>query len=60
MRAREYKILTDAVELGVDRGWMRAHKYADDPDEHAIKSAIYETVMGEICESFEFDDPVIE
>jgi hypothetical protein len=47
--------LTRAVEDGVAYGWMRAHKYIDQPDEVDVRDAIAQAVISEICEWFDFD-----
>jgi hypothetical protein len=54
MQPKSYVILERAVEEGIERGWNRAHKYVDNPDENAIRQAIGEAVMGNICEVFSF------
>lgn len=56
MRAKEYVVLSAAVEEGIFRGYRRAHKHVDNPSEESILSAVYESVMGSICEVFKFDD----
>ena len=58
MRVRAYPVLCNDIETGIDYAWMRAHKHTDTPTEGAIKAAMYEGVMGQICEDFEFDDEV--
>lgn len=45
-----------AVEQGVNYGYTRAFKHTDTPDEQAIKQAIYDAVINEICENFTFED----
>lgn len=55
MKAKEYVILARAVEDGVDYGWLRAHKHADNPAEHDIKREMTEGVINAICECFEFE-----
>lgn len=56
MRARAYPILCEAIENGVSYGWMRAHKHNETPTEEAIKEAITNAVLNEICEWFEFPE----
>ncbi len=55
MRVRAYEVLARAVEEGFDHGWRRAHKYADQPTEEAIKEAVINGIMGEICDYFDFE-----
>ena len=55
IRARVYPLMREAVEAGTAYGWQRAHKHVDDPTPEAIKEAIEQAVMNEICERFQFD-----
>lgn len=54
MQPKSYVILQRAIDEGVERGWNCAHKYVDNPTENAIREAITEAVMGNICEVFSF------
>jgi hypothetical protein len=54
MQPKSYVILQRAIDEGVERGWTRAHKYVDKPSENALREAITEAVMGNICEVFSF------
>lgn len=56
MRANEYRLLDEAVEMGVTRGYNRAFKHTDAPTEEQIKDSIHNAVMGAICEWFIFDE----
>ena len=51
--------MEDAVEIGVEMGWNRAHKHEDNPSEQTIQHHIQEALMQEICERFEFE-PTLE
>ena len=55
MKAREYRVLEHAIEVGVEYGWNRAHKHVDAPSPEAIQNAVCAAVMNEITEWFEFD-----
>jgi hypothetical protein len=55
IRAKVYPLMREAVEAGVSYGWLRAHKHVDDPEPDAIKEAVEQAVMNEICERFQFD-----
>ena len=57
MKANEFKIMSDAVEYGIDYGWRRAYKHTDKPSEDGIKREIFESIMNYICENFVFDEP---
>jgi hypothetical protein len=54
MTVRSYDVLRRAVEDGVAYGYRRAHKYSDKPEPEAVKEAIEQAVMSEICEWFDF------
>lgn len=56
MRAKEYPLLQQCVEEGLAYGWNRAHKYTDNPTSEDIKTAMYDAVLGSICEWFDFDN----
>jgi len=51
-----YRAMEEAVEAGVDWGWMHAHKHVDDPSEQLIKEAIVRDVVNEISERFRFGE----
>lgn len=55
LRANTYEILCQAVETGVMWGYKRAYKHDDSPDEEAMKTAMYDAVMLQICEVINFD-----
>ncbi len=55
MKANEFAILTRAVEEGIEAGWHRAHKHTDTPTDEAMKHALHDAVMNEICEVFHFE-----
>jgi len=56
MRAKEYKLMSRAVEEGVAYGWRRAHKHVEDPSDAIVLTEIEQAVINEICEWFEFRD----
>ena len=58
MKPNTYKVLVRAVEDGVRVGWVRAHKYQDNPDPHHIQTVVEDSVVQEILEWFELDEPV--
>ena len=55
MKVREYRLMDEAVEAGVARGWRMAHKHVDAPTPEAIQEAMEREVMTEICERFIFE-----
>ena len=56
MKAKEYNLITQCVETGVMLGWNRAHKHHATPEDEAIRNAIEQAVLNEICEWFDFDE----
>lgn len=56
MKVNVYAVLSMCVEIGVERGWNRAHKHSDTPDEHYIRQCIEDAVLHEICEYFDMDE----
>ena len=44
------------VEKGVQMGWGRAHKHEADPDPERIHDCIYDAVLYEIFDWFNFKD----
>lgn len=55
VRVKTYPLMSEAVEIGTDRGWRRAHKHKDDPSQFDICTAIEQAIMEEICERFDFE-----
>lgn len=60
MRPRIYRLLEEAVEVGVRRGWRLAHKHVENPAEIVIQERISDAIMGEILERFIIDNDSIE
>ena len=56
MKPKAYAILARAVEEGVKRGYSRAFKHVENPEQHVIEDAVIDAVMGEICDVFTFDE----
>lgn len=56
MQPKIYKILNNAVELGISRGYRLAFKHTDSPSEDHILSSIESEVMNEIAEYFTFSE----
>lgn len=56
MKVKEYDVLARAVEEGIDIGYTHAFKHTDEPGEQLLKDCIYEAVMNQICEWFEFSN----
>lgn len=56
MQAKEYKVMEMCVENGVAYGIRRAYKHINNPSQEQIEKEIYQAVMTEICEWFDFND----
>ena len=56
MKEKEYTVLSDCVERGVQLGMTRAYKHTDFPTNDQLMSAMFDAVLLEICEYFDFDD----
>jgi hypothetical protein len=58
MRAKEYLVMTEAVNAGVRFGIRRAFKHVENAPEvtESQMDAIANEVMNSICEWFEFSD----
>lgn len=58
MKPNIYKVLSRAVEDGASYAWnVRIFKYTEEPSDDAAIQCIYDAIMSEICEVFEFDEP---
>lgn len=55
MKPKIYTILAQAVEDGVRRGYRRAFKHVEAPNEESIIEAVDDAVMASILEYFTFD-----
>lgn len=54
MTPKPIPVLELCVETGVSRGFAKAFKHDDNPSSDAIKRHIYEAIMAEIYEWFDF------
>jgi len=59
MKVKTLVILEMALEAGIRRGWHRAHKHIENPNEGTICDNIEECVMTEIHEYFSFDNELL-
>ena len=55
MRANDYKVLEQAIDEGVDWGFVRAYKHNEAPSEAQVREAVKGAVMASIGEWFTFD-----
>ena len=56
LKVNTYAVLEECIEMGINGGWNKAHKYTDKPNKEYIKEQILHYIMLEICEKFKFDD----
>jgi hypothetical protein len=56
MKPKTYTILIDRIDSGIQLGWARAHKHDDSPTPEQIRNFIGQSIMGEICEYFSFEE----
>lgn len=56
MVVKAYSVLERAVEEGFRRGWARAHKHTDAPDESYVEEQVVSAIMGDVCDVFDFPD----
>lgn len=57
VRIRVYPIVQEAVDQGVEYGWIRAHEYTESPTPEAIQNAIADEVMAALSEIIDWGDP---
>ena len=56
MKAKTRRILEMAIKRGIERGYRRAFKHTDSPNEDSILESINDCVMFEIDTYFTFEE----
>lgn len=56
MKVKMYNLISECIERGTLRGYRRAHKHLEDPDEVSVVDNIHREIMNELCEYFDFND----
>ena len=51
-----YRLVAEAVEIGIEAGWRRAHKHTDSPSQEGVMQEIDREVMNRLCEIFIFPE----
>ncbi|CAB5222019.1 hypothetical protein UFOVP242_233 [uncultured Caudovirales phage] len=60
MKPKILPVLEQCIEHGTIRGYNRAYKHDDDPSSDVITQTIFNCIMEEIHEWFEFSEKEIE
>ena len=55
MKPNHHKIISECVDNGIRYGIMRAHKYNENPSDEDIAEKVFDAVMNEICEYYDFE-----
>jgi hypothetical protein len=55
MKGNEYKVLEEAVDEGVNWGFVKAYKHHEAPSEEQVREAVKSAVMTSVCEWFRMD-----
>lgn len=55
MKAKEYALMQRCIEEGIQRGHTRAYKHTETPLKTHIENEIYEAIMAELCEWFDWE-----
>ena len=56
MKPKFFPVLEQCIDQGITLGYNRAHKHVDNPSQEIIEHEIYQAVMNEIFEWFDFDE----
>lgn len=56
MKPKFFPVLDMCIENGIKLGYNRAHKHTETPTREQIEIQIYDAIMHEIYEWFEFPD----
>ena len=59
MKVKVNKVLEDCIERGINYGYTRALKHDDKPSEDYIKNCIFDGVIMELYEYFDFGEVTI-
>lgn len=59
MKPKLVPILDRCIETGFARGWNNAYKHHDHPTEDGIREYVREAIWDELCEAFDFEEPIL-
>ena len=59
MKVKTIKVLEDCLERGIDYGYNRAYKHNDNPSAEDIKNHIFDAIIMEVYEYFDFGEVTI-
>ena len=55
MKVKEHLVVEECIMNGVERGFSRAYKHTDSPSNDDIKESIYQAVLSEFNECFDYE-----
>lgn len=58
MKVKEWNVVEMCVEEGIQFGYAHAHKHTDTPTENQIKEEIFNAIMLNFDDWFEFDHKI--
>lgn len=56
VKLKTYNILSDAIEVGIEAGYNRAHKHTDTPSKALITQEIHRFIMLQLVDVIDFDN----
>lgn len=56
MKPKLYPLLEQCIDKGIDYGYNHAFKHSDNPSSAYIQDCIFQAIMSEIHEWFEFEE----
>ena len=56
MKVKVYNLISECIERGTERGYRRAHKHIETPDQVCIVDNIHLEIMNELCDYFDFGE----
>ena len=53
---KEYAVLSECIERGINTGYNRAYKHTDTPTWEYMNAEIYKAIMNEVSDYFVFEE----
>ena len=60
IKLNSYAIISDAIERGINWGWIHGHKYENSPDPQTVRDKILDDIMLELCEIIVWEDDYVK